>query len=172
MNALLVIDMQDAYFKTSELLRQKPSLIEAINRAADKARQADEPIIVVRTVHYPDKSTWTLNMLQDDKGFAFDGSNEARLVDGLELGGATEITKTRDSAFHETDLLQVLRSHGVTRLTLTGVSAHSCIFHTAAAAYAYDFPVMLLSAGIGDESQSAMDEAFEYLKREYRQQIL
>ena len=171
MNALLVIDMQDAYFKTPELLRQKSSLVEAINQAATKARQADEPIIAIRTVHRTDKSTWTLNMLEDDKGFAFDGSAETQLVDGLELADALEIIKTRDSAFHETELLHLLRSLGVTQLTLTGVSAHSCIFHTAAAAYAYDFPVTLLRAGIGDESQSALDEAFEYLKREYRQTV-
>lgn len=171
MNALLVIDMQDAYFNTPELLSRKSSLVEAINQAAATARQADEPIIAISTVHRTDKSTWTLSMLEDDKGFAFDGSAETQLVDGLEINDVIEIIKTRDSAFHETELLHLLRSLGVTRLTITGVSAHSCVFHTAAAAYAYDFPVTLPRACIGDDSPAAMDQALDYLEREYRQSV-
>lgn len=171
MNALLIIDMQEAYFKSPELVRQKPTLVRNIDAAIARARRASELILTIRTEHARDKSTWTLNMLQDDKGFAFVGSDETHAVEGLDADDAIDIIKTRDSAFYKTDLLRTLNAHGVTSLTLTGVSAHSCIFQTAADAYAHNFTVTLRADSIGDESEAAMRQAFDYLRREYRQTI-
>lgn len=172
MNALIIIDMQEAYFKSPNLTGQKDQLVREANALMSKARQAGELVINVRTVHRRDKRTWTLNMKQDDQGFAFEGDAETQTLPGLALGTALELIKTRDSAFHGTDLLQILRDHNIDSIALAGVSAHSCIFHTAAAAYAYDFPVTLAQAAIGDEDEAQRQQTFEYLRREYRQEIL
>lgn len=171
MNALIIIDMQDAYFKSPNLLKKKARLISEINSLITEHSRSGALVLNVKTVHASDKSTWTLNMLQDNQGFLLDGTDETQNVSGLQLDGAIEIIKTRDSAFHETNLLQILRTNHVRSITLAGISAHSCIFHTAAAAYAYDFHVTLPEAAIGDEDDGKCQQAFEYLQAEYRQHI-
>lgn len=171
MKALIIIDMQEAYFKPPALARRKQRLVTRINQLADEFRASADLIVNVRTVHSRDKRTWTLNMLQDDQGFAFDGDDEALNVAGLRLDDATEVIKTRDSAFHGTNLLELLRSHTVESITLAGVSTHSCVFHTAAQAYAYDFPVRIAAAAVDDEDELLQHQALEYLRQEYRQDI-
>lgn len=171
MNALVIIDMQDAYFKSPGLVSRKRRLVNAINRLVAEHHQSGDLVFNIRTVHRRDKSTWTLNMLQDKQGFAFEDSKETRPIEGLELGGAHEIIKTRDSAFHGTDLLDRLRNDHVTAITLAGVSTHSCIFHTAAAAYAHNLTVTVAADAVGDEDEEMAAQALEYLRREYRQEI-
>lgn len=172
MQALIIIDMQDAYFKTPNLSNQRDALAKRINSLVTMFHMNSDIILNIRTVHLRDKTTWTLNMLEDDQGFAFDDSAETGPIASLRIDNAIQLSKTRDNAFHDTNLLQVLRSHDVTRITLAGVSAHSCIFHTAAAAYAYNYPTVLAASAIGDEDDSQKRTALEYLKREYRQSII
>lgn len=171
MNALLIIDMQDAYFKTPRILAQKAALTSAINRLIQSHERNGDMIINIMTAHHRDASTWTLNMLDDDKGFAFHGDDETKNVAGLQTSSAIPLTKTRDSAFLGTNLHQLLKEHSVEQLTIAGVSAHSCIFFTAADAYARNYPVILPSAAIGDEDPELMRRSLEFLAREYRQTI-
>lgn len=172
MKALLIIDMQIGYFKTPGLVSQQSQLINDINGLAASFTKSNDLILNVKTIHSRDRSTWTLNMLEDEKGFVFDGSQEAENVDGLHVAQAIELTKTRDSAFTHTRLEAILNEYGVKQLTLAGVSAHSCIFLTAAEAYALNFSVSLADKAIGDEDENLKQETFNYLKREYRQEIV
>src|SRR5690242_15070867 len=127
--------MQPAYFKSPVLLRDKDRIVDHINALTREIRKNKDLLVNVRTAHLRNKSTWTLNMLEDDQGFAFQGDSETQALPGLDVDGAIQMIKTRDNAFHGTALLRTLRTHGVNTVTLAGVSAHSCIFHTAAAAY-------------------------------------
>lgn len=168
---LLIIDMQDGYFSSESLNRQKRGLIKHINRLVEEFTSRSMPIINVMTVHSSNKRSWTLNMLQDDQGFMLEGTDETATIEGLNLADALRIFKTRDSAFHKTDLLDMLCEHKVDRLVLCGVTAHSCIFHTAADAYAHNFPTRLVADAIGDEDPAQKSSALEYLEWEYRQKI-
>lgn len=171
--ALLIIDMQDAYFKTPRLQAHKPTLLEAINHAVSRALSQDWYIFNVRTVHERDTSTWTRNMRSDAQGFAFEGDAETKPIVDLQCAPrAIDITKTRDSAFHDTRLLEELLQLGVTDIILSGVATHSCIFHTAADAYANDFSVYLYGPGIADEDEALASQALSYLKQEYRQAVV
>lgn len=169
--ALIIIDMQEAYFKTPRLIARKDQLVENINRLYSEYRHNDDMVINVRTIHSPNKQTWTLNMLEDDQGFAFEGSDEIANVAGLDVDGAVEIIKTRDSAFHDTQLRQILTNHGVTSITLTGVSTHSCIFQTASDAYAYNIVTAVATDAVADEDETHHRQALNYLAREYRMSI-
>jgi nicotinamidase-related amidase len=171
MNALLIIDMQKAYFKTPGLKQRQPDLIAHINTLVSHHRAAGDLILAVSTIHSRDTTTWTLNMLEDDTGFAFTDSHEIQPLDGLDLLGAQKLTKTRDSAFHSTNLKDILLSYNVSRLVLTGVSTHSCIFQTACDAYAHNFPVTIPRGGVDDEDQTLHEQALKYLTQEYRQTI-
>ncbi|WP_157359004.1 cysteine hydrolase family protein [Arthrobacter sp. Soil782] len=107
--ALLIIDMQKAFFEDESLGNQQDFLIAACNSAIADAREAGIAVYLIRTEHQRDKSTWTLSMLDDDQGFLFSGTEQAESVDDLDVGGLPELVKTRDSAFFGTDLMDEYR---------------------------------------------------------------
>jgi nicotinamidase-related amidase len=129
-------------------------------------------VVLARTEHARDRSTWTLNMLEDDEGFAFPGTAQAKLLEGLDTAGGIDVVKTRDSAFHGTRLLEVLREHDVGRLLLCGVSTHSCIAQTATTAFAEDLHAAVASDAVASEDPELAAAMLEFLDDEMRQPIL
>jgi nicotinamidase-related amidase len=170
--ALLIIDMQNAFFEDEKLARVQDSLVRACNGLIDVARRGGAPVLVARTEHLSDRSTWTLSMLDDDQGFIFEGSHQADIVHGLRVDGLETVTKTRDSAFFSTDLAERLRTLGVERLVLAGVSTHNCVAHTGADAFAHDFRVTYALDAIGSTNDQYAEAMLEILSVEYRQAIL
>ncbi|WP_241681289.1 cysteine hydrolase family protein [Pseudactinotalea terrae] len=170
--ALLLVDLQNAYFEAPELAREQDTLIERANELVRAARDAGCPVVLVRTVHARDKSTWTVNMLEDDEGFAFPGSAQAAYVDGLDTGGAIDVTKTRDDSFHGTRLHDVLDELDVSHLLIGGVSTHSCVAETAMAAFAHDFHAAIAGDVIASENTQLSAAMLEFLTDELRQPVL
>lgn len=170
--ALLVIDMQNAYFNNSALEEHRSQLIYYCNKLITHAQQHSWPTFMVRTVHAKDTSTWTLNMLDDARGYLYDGDEDAQLVRGLKVNGTIKLPKTRDSAFYDTTLLTQLREREIERLVLCGVSTHSCIMLTAADAYAANLRVTLASDAIYSHDPRYHESTLEMLQQEYRQGLL
>jgi len=169
--ALLLIDLQRDYFADDELERCRDDLVTACNQLVARARDAGAPVLEVQTVHRRDRSTWALNMLDDDQGMAFEGSPGAERLDGL--ADADEVlTKTRDSAFHGTDLVSWLRERDVDALVLAGVSTESCIAATATDAYAHDLRVTLVEDATASVEWRQHDLTLERLQQQYRAQVL
>ncbi|GAB3536948.1 cysteine hydrolase [Arthrobacter tecti] len=170
--ALLIIDMQKAFFEDDSLGKQQESLVRACNMLISEARQADVGIYVIRTEHQRDKSTWTVSMLDDDQGFLFNGTEQAEPVDGLSIDGLPQLVKTRDSAFFGTDLLQRLRVLDVDTVVLAGVSTHNCVAQTAADAYANNLRVIYATDAIASTNDEYAQDVLKVLMDEYRQQGL
>lgn len=170
--ALLLVDLQNAYFESPELAARQSTLIERANELVRAAREADRPVLLVRTEHARDKSTWTVNMLEDDEGFAFPGTSQAAYVDGFDISGAIDFTKTRDDAFHGTRLLDVLTDLDVTDILIGGVSTHSCVAETAMAAFAHNFHVAIAGSVIASENARFSTAMLEFLTHELRQPVL
>lgn len=170
--ALLIIDMQKAFFEDDSLGRQQETLVGACNSAIADARESGNPVYVIRTVHQRDKSTWTLSMLDDDQGFLFSGTEQAEPVDGLDIDGFPELVKTRDSAFFGTDLLQRLRNLGIDTVALAGVSTQNCIAQTGADAYANNVRVVYAKDAIASTNDEYAHHVLTVLVDEYRQQAL
>lgn len=170
--ALLLIDLQNAYFETPELAERQAALTERANELIRTAREASRPVVLVRTEHARDKSTWTINMLSDDEGFAFPGTAQAAYVDDLDTDGAIDVTKTRDDAFHATRLREVLSELDVGHLLIGGVSTHSCIAETAMAAFAHDLHVAIAGDAIASENPGLSQAMLEFLTDEMRQPVL
>jgi nicotinamidase-related amidase len=170
--ALLIIDMQNAYFEDETLEQHRPALIRECNRLARHAVETGSEVLVILTEHQRDRSTWTLSMLDDDQGFLFTGTRQAELVEGLELEGFERVVKTRDSAFFGTDLAGRLRALGVEGLVLAGVSTHNCIAHTAADAFAADFRVAFAEDAIASTNEDYASSMLTILSNEYRQPVL
>ena len=172
--ALVVIDVQHSYFEHPALAAHQAELTAAVVELLRTAHEAGRPVFLVRTEHARDRSTWTLNMLADGEGFAFPGTRQAALLDGVAAAApdAVEVVKTRDSAFHGTGLAAELRGRGVDRLLLCGVSTHSCIAETATAAFALDFHAAIATDAIASEEPALAAAMLDYLRAEMRQPLL
>ncbi|MET1036118.1 MAG: isochorismatase family cysteine hydrolase [Arthrobacter sp.] len=170
--ALLVVDMQNAYFEDPVLEGQRTEVVAACNRLVVLARSLGAPVFTVVTEHARDTSTWTLSMLEDNQGFAFTGTRQAALLDDLDAAGATTVVKIRDSAFHGTDLAQRLRALGAQRLVLCGVSGQDCIARTGADAFANDFAVAYAMDAIGSIDPELGRQTLGKLASQYRQEQL
>lgn len=136
------------------------------------AREADRPVLRVRTEHARDKSTWTVNMLTDDEGFALPGTSQAAYVDGLDISGAIDLTKTRDDAFPGTRLRDVLTDLDVNNLLIGGVSTHSCVAEPAMVGFAHNFHVAIAGGVTASENARFSAAMLEFLSHELRQPVL
>jgi nicotinamidase-related amidase len=170
--ALVLIDLQEDFFDDPELKRCREDVSDACNLLIGRARSAGAPVIIVRTVHAADRSTWALNMLDDDQGMALEGDPGAETIAELETDGTIEVTKTRDSAFFGTDLEDVLHEHGATVLAMAGVSTESCIATTASEAYARDFRVLLIDRATASVDEDMHCHVLERLSWQYRQPVV
>src|SRR5690348_12248361 len=92
--ALLVIDMQKAYFNNGALAERQKSLVTACNEIIDAATKSGLPVIYVRTAHQRDKSTWTLNMLDDGEGYLYYDDSDTQYIEGLHIANTNEVIKT------------------------------------------------------------------------------
>lgn len=170
--ALVVIDMQNSYFELPGLSDQRDQALGCVNQLLGEAHTRRRPVILVRTEHARDRSTWTLNMLEDSEGFAFPGTAQAQFLDGLDTGTHVEVIKTRDNAFHGTDLREQLDRLGAEHLLICGVSTHSCVAQTAMAAFAENLPTAVASESVASENPSLSDALLQFLHQEMRQPIL
>ncbi|GAA3680100.1 cysteine hydrolase [Arthrobacter ginkgonis] len=170
--ALVVIDLQNGFFEDPVLARERPRIVDATNALAERARAAGAPVFTVVTEHARDRSTWTLNMRDDDQGFNFEGTTQASLLSDLHLPGSHCVVKLRDSAFLNTDLAQRLRLAGVGRVLLTGVSTQSCVAQTGADAFAHDFRVAYATDAIGSPQPQLGSQILNFICEEYRQDCL
>lgn len=172
MDALLLIDLQADYFADDELARCRADVVAACTRMAAAAHERDLPVFEIVTVHEPDRSTWTLSMLEDDQGMVLRGTPGAGRAEGLDPGPATRLEKTRDSAFLHTGLEARLRRRGVRRVVLCGVSTESCIAATARDAFAHDLPVVLVSDATASVSWQEHDHTLAMLQQQHRHEVL
>jgi nicotinamidase-related amidase len=169
--AVLIIDMQKGYFEHPELAGRQEQLVQQCNQLIAQARDSGVPVLLACTEHQRDKSTWTLNMLEDDQGFAFAGSETVQDVPGLDIAGLPRLPKTRDSAFMGTDLLLRLRNWGTRTLVLAGVASHNCIAQTGADAFANNFRVVYAQDAMASTNEEYANQMLTILCEEYRQEV-
>lgn len=170
--AVVVVDMQKAYFQAGDLQGKERLLVNATNDIVNWAEQTNTPVFNVVTLHKRDRSTWTRNMLADDEGYLFADEEGSRNLEGLSLKHTTTIVKTRDSAFFATDFADQLREAKVDTLVLLGVSTHSCIYQTASDAYAHNVEVLIAKDAVASHDMQWHEPALAMLEQEYRQPSL
>ncbi|WP_309632594.1 isochorismatase family protein [Nocardioides zeae] len=177
--ALLVIDLQEGYFSAPELAAIRDRVVAGSVAAVAAARAAGALVVEVRTVHSEDPTTWALNMREDECPFMVRGTADVRPVgelDEVRPDGPDDdwvvVEKTRDSAFHGTDLLDLLRSRGVERIALAGISTESCVAATAADAYAHDLRVLLVEGAVLTPDTERHHSSLRHLEDLYRQPAL
>ncbi|ENW81138.1 hypothetical protein F909_02429 [Acinetobacter sp. ANC 3929] len=149
-DALIVVDMQNAFVSGAEAVPASKQLLASIRILLAKARSAHAPVIFLQN---------------DGEIGALDEPYEV----GWELFFPPEpheiiIRKSEDSGFKGTSLQQILDDHHVKSIAICGVLSEMCVAATARAALELGFDVLLphdahatydVPAGPGSESVPA-----------------
>lgn len=162
-DGLLLVDLQEAFFKDPALARSRPGLVDSVNTLLSAARGHAIPVLVVTTEHSRDRSTWTLTMLDDDQGFLFHGDPGTQVLDEIDTDGTTRIEKTRDSAWFGTDLLLRARNLSIQRMVIAGVSTHACITQTARDAFANNVRATIVTDAVADHDETHRETALDQI---------
>ncbi len=170
--ALVVIDMQNSYFEFPDLASVRDELVASVNELIEAAHESGRPVVLVRTEHARDGSTWTLNMCEDGQGFAYPGTEQAQFLDELVTGNHIEVVKTRDSAFFRTDLNARLAHLGVDHLLVCGVSTHSCVAQTAIDGFAENLHVAIARGAISSDNSELSEALLDFCADQMRQPIV
>jgi len=163
--ALVVIDMQRDFVDPGgfgEALGNDVSLlrraVEPTRRVLDACRAAGVMVIHTREGHRPDLSDCPPAKLARghlDNGIGDPGPMGRILVRGeyghdivdelKPLAGEPVVDKPGKGAFYATDLENMLRNRGITRLVVTGVTAEVCVQTTVREANDRGFECLVLS---------------------------
>jgi nicotinamidase-related amidase len=131
--ALVIIDVQAGLFEKSAPIFEADQLMANINALASRAHEAGAPVFHVQ---------------HENKSFLEHGSAGWQLHPDLQVQpGDHLIAKQHSSALKETSLGQLLRGMGVRTLVVTGLVTHGCVRHTAEAALAQGYDVVLVADG-------------------------
>lgn len=171
--ALVIIDMQNWFFRSEERRVMLPKLISSINELIDIASEKEIPIYQVLTIHKSDRSTWNIVMKKHNIAALLEGSKEAELLPQIKFDNSQEVlVKTRQSTFIRTNFEEKLREQNVDTLILCGVFTHGCVGRTAVDAYERDFNVILAKDASFSHVKNQEEAMFEVIEQEQEQSIL
>jgi isochorismate hydrolase len=165
-NALVIIDMQNYFFRSEKKKVRYNELIGSINNLIEIFEKLPNSLIYhVISQHKPDKSTWSRNMIRNNAGCLLEGSEEALIVKDLKYNkNQITIHKTRHSAFMRTTLEQSLLENGINRIFLCGVYTHGCVALTAIDGWSLDFEVIIAEDCIFSHRLELSEFVIERLK--------
>jgi nicotinamidase-related amidase len=167
--ALIVIDMQRDFLLPGGFgetlgndVSQLAAVVPPLQRVLHAARAAGLLIIHTREGHLPDLSDLPEAKLKRGKPsqrigdpgpygrILIRGEYGQDIVDELApLGDEIVIDKPGKGAFYATDLANVLRDNGITRLIVTGVTTEVCVHTTVREANDRGYDVLVLSDCVG-----------------------
>ena len=156
--ALLVIDMQEATVgvNNAKMFDYPPDLVTKVN---DVINNTDAEIVVY---------IWNLmkrnllNRLAPVK--CYDGTIEAKLVEGLSVVNSNIYDKYEGNAFTNTELAAFLKNSNVSEIELIGVDGGGCVALTAIGAIEAGYKVILNTDVIGTMFEKRKEKYYEKLK--------
>ena len=144
--ALLVVDMQEYFHSIAE------PIIENIISLTEVCRRKGVNVFYTRHGHRNKNDGSMLSRWWGD--LIMYGSEEWKLINGLNADPENIIDKSRYNAFHGTDLDQRLKSVSVEDIIITGVMTNCCVETTARSAFDHDYGVFI----VADACASAASE--------------
>lgn len=161
--ALLVHDMQHYFLRAFAPGGPAASAVSNIQLLVAACRAAGIP--VVYTAQPARQTAATRGLLMDFWGPGLGGQpDDDRIVAPLAPApGEAVVTKHRYSAFHRTDLNEVLAAHGCDQLLITGVYAHLGCMLTAVDAFARGMQAFLVADAVADFDQDRHHQALRYV---------
>jgi len=131
--ALLIIDVQEAFFGGPAAAYQATAMMERINRLREQAHAAAVPVIYVQHDGDPDDA-----VAPGSPGWQIHAAVAPR-------AGDTVVRKRASDAFFETTLQQELQARGVGHLILVGYKTQMCVDTTSRRATSLGYDVTLVS---------------------------
>jgi nicotinamidase-related amidase len=161
---LIIIDMQNDFFRAESLASQRSHLTEAINKLGRAAREHHCPVVWVVMEFAADRSDVFLEMKKRNFSYCIKGTDGSQLLPELDVEPSDRrVVKKRYSAFFKTELDTILAELGATHLILAGINTHACVRTTAIDAYQRDYEVILAQECIGSCDQEHHDVSWRYM---------
>ena len=155
-SALIVVDMQNFFFRQAERRINLEGVIHNINRLISHFDSQALPVFHVISAYRADGSDWDLKMKAAGKPELIEGTLEAAILPEIRvLKSHTIVRKTRYSAFFKTNLAGALQAEKIDRAVIAGAYTHYCVNATVFEAFGYDFVPCLIT-----------DAVISHLKRE------
>ena len=161
---LIVIDMQNDFFRKENLAIQRQKLVEANNELVQFMRDKKFPVIWVVTKYASDFSDATLEMKKYNSLICVDGSRGAEIISEIDVHPQDEIVlKKRYSSFFQTNLADILKRHNPSHLIMSGINTHACVRTTAVDAFQMDYEVILAKDCIASYDRAHHDISMRYM---------
>jgi nicotinamidase-related amidase len=139
-SALLIIDMQEFFFRQPERRRNLEIVSNNMNRLIEHFETGSQPVVHVITCFKADGSDWDLKMKAAGQPELIEGTAEAAILPQIRVSANHRtVVKTRYSAFFKTDLAEILHEEQVERVVVTGAYTHYCVNATVFDAWCHDF---------------------------------
>ncbi|MGI6669236.1 MAG: cysteine hydrolase family protein [Acetivibrionales bacterium] len=162
--ALIIIDMQEDFFKNPVLNQKRHLLVGGINALTAICRNAGVPIIWITQEFEPDLHDAFMIMRENNIYKTIRGTEGCRILSELNRNPKDlHVVKKRYSAFYKTNLEETLNTHGIDTLVLAGINTHACVRMTAVDAYQRDYKVILAKDCIASYDDDFHKESLRYL---------
>jgi len=152
--ALLVVDVQEATTGKVSLnehyIEKSNGLITNINSVTEEFRKQNLPVIYIRS----EITNPLINLLNNSYA---KGSPGSKFDHRLKVISNLEVVKSRNDAFFNTDLDEILRDRKINELYIVGLDAAHCINITIDAAQNRNYHINLIKEGILSESTEIKD---------------
>ena len=148
-SALVVVDMQNFFFRLPERSRGLDEVIQNINRLVEYFDANDLPVIHAVSSFQADRSDWDLKMIMNGDPELIEGDEETRILAQIRVTEKHNIVKkTRYSAFFKTNLAEFLNNERINSVVVVGAYTHYCVNATVSDAYAHDFVPCLITDAV------------------------
>jgi len=171
--ALMVIDMQNDFFRKAALKNKRRKLCEGINNLIVSLRKDKVPIVWIRQEFKNDLSDAYLFMKKRNEKITIQGTPGSEVLQEFRVEkGDIQIIKKRWSGFFNTSLEFFLEKNKIDTLIITGINTHACIRMTAIDAYQRDFKVILAKECIASWDEKHHRITLNYLQKGLGIQVL
>lgn len=165
---VLVIDMINDFVTGKFENSRAKRIIPAIANLLESARKSEKPVIYVSDSHPGDDEEFSIW-----GPHAVEGSKGSEIIPELKPEEKDHtLSKTKYSAFYDTDLDSLLKKLDVDEVILTGVLTHICIQHTAADAFFRGYKVVVPRGCVEDISDEKNESSLRFIEKYYNAKIM
>lgn len=163
--ALLVIDLQEDFFKEGRLADNRNNLVQKVNELVDYAHNKNISVIWVRQEYDADLSDAPLYNKKHNKAITICGTAGAEFLPELHRNpDDKEVIKKRYSVFFGTDLEIYLKEMNIDIVIIAGINTMTCVRTTAIDAYQRDYEVILALDAVDGYDLEQHENSLKYLQ--------
>ena len=179
-SALLVIDFQQDflserghYARHGRDVARMRTIVPALRQLVDAARTNGARVVFIQQSTLPDGASdsdaWLYFKTRGGKSpdYPLAGWGGEELYELQPLAGEPRVRKFRPSAFHGTDLAQLLRDMGVETVVTCGVLTQGCVLATTLDASFHDYYTVVARDAVAGPSAELHDVALTFLASRY-----